>query len=103
MKGSLFHVNNRKQSISFFIATSLITPENNNRTVHKYNPIDIPKKIRSTHIPAGSYSNSNNSKYWTSSEKKSKAIPWGTQEVGEFLKMIGYEEFVPTFKDNVSV
>lgn len=88
----------------FLIATNFISPENNNRTIHEYNPTDLPKKVRSTHVPAGSYGNhhNNNSKYWTTSEKKSKAIPWGTQEVGEFLKTIGYEEFVPTFKDNVS-
>ena len=92
----------RKRVITFFrLATSFIPTEINHKTIHEYNPTDVPKKIRSTHIPAGSYGNENN-RYWSTNEKKSRAIPWGTQEVGKFLKTIGYEEFVPVFKDNVS-
>ncbi|XP_066915395.1 lethal(3)malignant brain tumor-like protein 4 [Clytia hemisphaerica] len=63
-------------------------------TKHEYSPMDIPKKIRSTHIPAGLYGRN------TYFERKSQAIPWNTQEVGEFLSRIGYAEYVPIFKDN---
>ena len=77
------------------LATNFIHEER--ITKHEYSPMDIPKKIRSTHIPAGLYGKH------TYFEKKSQAIPWDTQEVGEFLSRIGYAEYVPIFKDNVSI
>ena len=32
----------------------------------------------------------------------SKAIPWSSEEVTEFLVGIGYEDLVPRFKEHVS-
>lgn len=61
-------------------------------THHKY----IHKPIPSTHIPAGQ------SMYPPGKYYMNKAIPWSQDDVVEFLKRIGYEEYVPSFKDNVS-
>jgi len=76
-----------------------VTPSTTNQSnnIHEeHSNSYLTKPIPSTHRPA----NQSNMMYRQPNIIPSKAIPWTQTEVLDFLKKIGYEDLVPSFKEH---